>query len=222
MLNILGLNDNHIDWIDQHHGLQTPAKEAFLAMQRQAKEDGVDLQIASSYRSFERQHAIWQGKWNGNRPVYSLSGDLLDMHRCDELEKVHRIMTWSALPGASRHHWGTDIDVYDKQACQQANVELQLVPAEYHAGGPCYALHQWLTEHALDYDFYRPYEVYNNGVAPEPWHLSYRPIAKKIICAIDIDALRSQLESINIGGKSIILKHLAALFERYTLNGEAE
>ena len=33
------------------------------------------------------------------------------------------ILLWSALPGASRHHWGTDFDVFDRAA----------VPPDYRA-----------------------------------------------------------------------------------------
>ncbi len=33
-----------------------------------------------------------------------------------EAERVAAILVWSALPGASRHHWGTDCDVIDAAA----------------------------------------------------------------------------------------------------------
>jgi len=31
-------------------------------------------------------------------------------------EKIASILRWSALPGTSRHHWGTDLDIIDAKA----------------------------------------------------------------------------------------------------------
>src|SRR5690554_7817570 len=70
---------------------------------------------------------------------------------------------------------------------------LQLVPAEYEDGGPCYKLHQWLQQNARDYGFFFPYARYQGGVAAEPWHLSYAPLALPCQNAIDIDTLKDLL-----------------------------
>ncbi len=89
----------------------------------------------SSFRDFERQLAIWNGKCRGER-------DLLDRGRAsgwmpaalDQDALVSAILLWSALPGASRHHWGTDMDVIDAAAVP-AGAAVQLEPAEYAPGG---------------------------------------------------------------------------------------
>jgi len=47
---------------------------------------------------------------------------------------VRAILHWSALPGASRHHWGTEIDVIDRAALADGR-KAQLIPAEYGADG---------------------------------------------------------------------------------------
>ncbi|GAB2683743.1 M15 family metallopeptidase [Aliiglaciecola aliphaticivorans] len=215
----MGLNDCHIQPFNQHHGLVAAAKTAFEAMQLAAQQDNIDIQLASSFRSFDRQLAIWQKKWSGVLPINDIHSQPLDTSELTELEKIHAIMTWSALPGASRHHWGTDLDVFDKKAVEASGQSLQLISAEYEKSGPCYPLHCWLEDNADKFGFYRPYKFYNGGVAPEAWHLSYSPISKSIIKQLHLSELSKQLASVNIGGKQTILTHLNELFERYTLNG---
>ena len=60
-----------------------------------------------------------------------------------------------------------------------AGYKLQVVPAEYHAGGPFHRLTTWLDAHMHAFGFFRPYTTDRGGVSPEPWHLSYAPVAKR-------------------------------------------
>ncbi|MCV2883774.1 M15 family metallopeptidase [Aestuariibacter sp. AA17] len=216
----MGVSTSHLTALDERHHVHTDVVEAFRAMQNSARTQGIDLQLASSFRSFDRQLMIWNKKWRGELPLYDINGNELNPDDLSDHDKLHAILTWSALPGGSRHHWGTDVDVYDAAGCKAANVQLQLVPEEYEAGGPCYPLNQWLNIHMREYGFYRPYHKYNGGVAPEPWHLSHAPTAKVIEKALDLDVLAQQLSSCDILGKSVILQELPTLFERYTLNGK--
>lgn len=218
----MGIDTSHISPLNENHGLVEEAKAAFLRMQTAAIKDGIDLQIASSFRSFDRQLAIWQAKWNGDKALLDINDKPIDIDTLDDLEKIHGIMTWSALPGASRHHWGTDLDVYDKRAIDNAGSPLQLVNSEYQENGPCYPLNLWLTKHSHEYGFYRPYQQFNGGVAPEAWHLSYQPIANDIVSHLNVEDLRNQLANTSIGGKDDIINHLASLFIRYTLNGHTQ
>ncbi|MEP4891889.1 MAG: M15 family metallopeptidase [Aliiglaciecola sp.] len=215
----MGLTQAHIQPIGEHHGLIPDVKTAFETMQQAAQKDHIDMQLASSFRSFDRQLAIWQKKWLGSLPINDIHSQALNTSDFNELDKIHAIMTWSALPGASRHHWGTDLDVYDKKAVERCGQPLQLISTEYEQSGPCYPLHCWLEENAERFGFYRPYKHYNGGVAPEAWHLSYGPISKSIIKQLDLSKLAEQLASVEIGGKQTILKHLDQLFAQYTLNG---
>ena len=80
----------------------------------QAKLDDVEITIVSSFRSFERQLTIWNDKWLGYRPVYSKQGRPLNIDKMSSIEKYKSIALWSALPGLSRHHWGTDLDIFSK------------------------------------------------------------------------------------------------------------
>ena len=88
--------------------------DAFKRMQSAAAQDNVDMQIVSSYRSFDRQLQIWQNKWMGKTNLLDADENILDATKLSDQQKILAILTWSALPGASRHHWGTDLDVYDK------------------------------------------------------------------------------------------------------------
>ena len=54
----------------------------------------------------------------------------------------------------------------------------QLEVAEYRRGGPFAALSAWLGAHMRRFGFYRPYTRRGRGVQPEPWHLSYAPVAR--------------------------------------------
>jgi LAS superfamily LD-carboxypeptidase LdcB len=113
--------------------------------------------------------------------VLDSDGQPLDIHTLTQEQLMWAILRWSALPGASRHHWGTDIDVFDAAAVDK-DYPLQLVPAEYCGGGPFSAFTDWLTERIASnraYGFFRPYATDCGGVAPEPWHLSYAPVAQQ-------------------------------------------
>ncbi len=216
--NCLGIDDSHIVPVDEKVGLAQETKDSFCAMQQAAFQDGIDIQIVSGYRSFDRQLAIWQAKWEGERPLYSLDNQPLDYAILSELERLHSILIWSALPGASRHHWGTDLDVYDKKSVESSGEKFQLITPEYEENGVCFELNCWLSENANRFGFTRPYAHYSGGVAPEPWHLSYQPIAEQVVQNLSLDALAVQLQKSDIGGKELILNLLESLFVRYTLN----
>ena len=53
----------------------------FLALRSSAKSDGIDLVPASSFRDFDRQLAIWNGKCRGERELLGLDGERLDAAR---------------------------------------------------------------------------------------------------------------------------------------------
>lgn len=160
------------------HRLQKEAAQAFEKMRQAASVAGFDLQPASTFRDFSRQLAIWNGKFRGERPVLDKNSQPVDISALTTAERCELILRWSALPGASRHHWGSDLDVYDP-CLLPADKKLQLEPWEYEEGGYFYPLNQWLSAHMAEFGFYRPYAEDTGGVAVEPWHLSYRPLAQE-------------------------------------------
>jgi LAS superfamily LD-carboxypeptidase LdcB len=159
--------------------MQIEAARAFTQLQSDAREAGFDLSIVSAFRSFERQLAIWNGKASGQRCIHDDTGAPINISELSVDQLVHAIMRFSALPGTSRHHWGTDVDVYD-QAAVSEDYAVQLVPTEVAAGCVFDAMHCWLDERiAVDesYGFFRPYASDTGGVAVERWHLSYAPLS---------------------------------------------
>ena len=176
---------------------------------------GLALRVASGFRSFERQLAIWNAKARGARPVRDDRGCPRDLSVLGERERMYAILRWSALPGASRHHWGTDIDVWDAAAVA-ADYRLQLVAAEYAPGGPFFALHAWLTRAlGAGTEFFRPYATDTGGVAPEPWHLSFAPVAREFEARHSPQLLRDAIEAADIELKTVILEDLDAIHARF-------
>ncbi len=194
--------------------LHAAVVDAFLAMRQNAAEAGIDLLPLSSFRDFGRQRRIWNEKYRGKRPVLDRSGRPVDMNRLAPEERVETILLWSALPGASRHHWGSDIDVVDGRVLAsgyQAKLERQ----EFMRGGTFAALARWLAGNMRRYGFYRPYTRAGSGVQPEPWHLSFAPVARRALPSLTVELLASAIEGANIGGEAAILSSLPSIHQRY-------
>lgn len=176
---LTGLDDTHLVALPDGHRLQAEAARAFTALQLDARVAGFELAIASSFRSFSRQLSIWNAKVDGTRRVLDDQGREISLARMSPAERVHAILRFSALPGTSRHHWGTDLDVFDAAAVAP-DYEVQLTAQEVAPGGVFDALHNWLDARMAageSHGFYRPYHRDRGGVAPERWHLSYAPLA---------------------------------------------
>jgi LAS superfamily LD-carboxypeptidase LdcB len=197
--------------------LHREAVSPFLTLRAAAAADGIDLVAFSGFRDFDRQLAIWNGKFRGERPMQDRSGRDLDVTRLTPAERVQAILWWSALPGASRHHWGTDFDVMDA-AAMPAGYRLRVVPEEYRDGGPFHRLTTWLDEHLHAFGFYRPYATDRGGVSPEPWHLSYAPLARAAAAQFSLQGLRTVLAGADLEGKAEVLAALERNYSTYVVN----
>ncbi|MEZ2415403.1 M15 family metallopeptidase [Muriicola sp. E247] len=146
--------------------LRKEAHDAFLSMKKAAYQDGIDIEIVSSFRSFDRQLAIYERKY------LQFSED----EGMEPLQAIDKIIEYSTIPGTSRHHWGTDIDIIDRSKPNQGDV---LVPSKFEEGGPFEDLKLWMDEHASEYGFYLVYtkEPKRRGFKYEPWHYSYAPLS---------------------------------------------
>lgn len=218
MQNWLGLNTSHLTQLNDKHWLHSDVVKPFLALQTSAQKSGIDLQLVSSFRNFEKQCNIWNKKWNGQLPTLSANNQPIDMSALADNEKMHAIMRWSALPGASRHHWGTDIDVYDKSAVVKSGQKFQLIAEEYTGNGPCAALNSWLTEYSEEFGFYRPYSRYCGGIGAEPWHLSFHSLAVNISEQFDKLQLLALIKSSSLAGKPTVMQHFEQIYCQYILN----
>lgn len=214
----LGLHNNYLVDVGTNHRLHRDVVDDFTAMQQAAAQDGLDLQLVSSYRDFARQTAIFNRKWRGETAILDKNSHPLRPDTLSDEEKLHAILMWSALPGGSRHHWGTDFDVYDKTSVEKLNGRFDLVESEYERGGPCYLLACWLEQHMARFGFFRPFSESTGGVAREPWHLSHSAVSKRFEKARNIQALENALSESEIEGKATILAMLPSLYNRYVLN----
>lgn len=211
---LTGRSTAHLVVLTGNHRMQPQAVDAFQAMQRAAKAAGFDLQPASTFRDFDRQLAIWNGKFRGERPVLDKESQPIDISQLDNAARCEAILRWSALPGASRHHWGSDLDIYDPSLLP-ADTRLQLEPWEYEVGGYFYPLTQWLSEHMAEFGFYRPFSEDTGGVAAEPWHLSYRPLAAVAEHLLTPKILLEAWQSQDVAGSEWLTSHLPMIFSRF-------
>ena len=214
---LAGLCHSHITWLNDRIGIHNKMLPAWNALKAAAAQDGFSLKIASGFRDFDRQLSIWNRKFSGELTTKNEHNEIVDFTLLNDDQKVEAILLYSALPGTSRHHWGTDIDVY---ADNLLNTEqkLQLEPWEYETNGPFATLSLWLKAHGETYGFYFPYDRYRGGVAAEPWHLSFMPIADDCLCNTTIECLSETISNADILGKQAILKKLPYIITQYVNN----
>lgn len=216
-LELTGLARTHIVDLEQPRcSLHYEVVASFLSMRDAAAQAGIDLIARSSFRDFNVQLGIWNAKWRGERPLYARDGSLLSADALSPDQKLDAILIWSALPGGSRHHWGSDIDIIDAAAVPQGYA-VRLVPEEYGASGIFSRLSTWLDENMQRFGFFRPYHTFRGGVSPEAWHLSYAPVALPAIESLSLSALRKVIETNDIEGRECILTRLPEIYTRFVL-----
>jgi len=196
--------------------LHVEAVTSFLAMRDAATAAGIDLVAVSSFRDFERQVFLWNRKWRGERPLLDRGGRPIDPATLDDARKVDAILCWSAIPGGSRHHWGSDLDVIDA-ASMPPGYQVQLVPAEYATDGVFARINGWLDANMARFGFYRPYASAGSGAGIEPWHLSYWPLSSVALEALTLPVLRSAVAASDMLGKAQVLERLPEIYTRFVL-----
>jgi LAS superfamily LD-carboxypeptidase LdcB len=193
------------------------ALEPFLAMKADALRAGIDIAIVSGFRDFRAQQRIWDMKFRGERPLYDERGNARDRSAMSDEEAIDAILCWSAMPGASRHHWGSELDLVDA-ASMPEGYRVQLAPAEAAPGGLFHALHCWLDSNMERYGFFRPYGTFRGGVRPEPWHVSYAPVSCAALERLTPQLLAEAVAQSDMLGKDLALRKLGAIYERYVAN----
>jgi zinc D-Ala-D-Ala carboxypeptidase len=173
------------------------AYESFIKMHSEANKSGIELTIISAFRNFDHQKRIWDNKWNGRQ---LLSGNISATSISSPTERALEILRFSSMPGTSRHHWGTDIDINS-------------LNNSYFESGRGLKEYNWLKENAHRFGFYQPYtprtDREDKGYEEEKWHWSYLPVAtvylkgyKHLITIDDLDGFdgyetSAQLDVIN-------------------------
>ena len=191
--------------------------EPFLALREAAAREGIELAICSGFRDFEAQCRIWNLKYRGERPCFDARGNVRDYATLGAGELIDAILVWSALPGASRHHWGCDIDVIDRAALPP-DYRVRLLPDEVEPGGVFHRMHLWLDENAARFGFFRPYREYRGGVYPEPWHLSYAAVAVPAIALLSEEIIAGAIRTSDMLGSAAVLNRLPEIFRSHVIN----
>jgi hypothetical protein len=218
ILQVTGRVATHVrDVADPPCVLHPRAAEALLAMREAARAAGIDLYVASAFRDFNHQLAIWSAKFNGRRPLLDPSGATIVHAQLHENALIDAILIWSALPGASRHHWGSEVDVLDAAALGPGE-RAQMVAQEYGPGGRFERLTGWLDSNMGQFGFFRPYATWQGGVRPEPWHLSCADVSVPALEVLSLEVLREAVEEADMPGKQAVLARLPELYQRYVLN----
>lgn len=127
--------------------LMTPdTARAWNAMKLAAQQEGVILQVVSSFRTIERQIAIIRHKLNRNMPI-------------------EKILTLSAPPGYSEHHTGRAIDI-NTPGCTATEEEFEDTAAF------CW-LQQYAGDFGFTLSYPRNNKL---GFIYEPWHWCYQHV----------------------------------------------
>lgn len=166
--------------------LRTEALNAFRAMHAAAKKQGINIVIHSATRNFTNQHYIWERKWRA-KSRSQLNASARALH----------ILKYSSMPGTSRHHWGTEIDInsFNNRWFNQ---------------GEGLRIFKWMSKHAATFGFHRPYTAKDhnrpNGYNEEKWHWSYTPLsipmlrdASKVLSNRDIKGFSGSNTAAKIG-----------------------
>lgn len=149
--------------------LRKEALEAFTRMREAAAKEGLDLRVISATRGFDHQRTIWEGKWNGTRLV---NGRSLNTAIPEPSARAREILRYSSMPGTSRHHWGTDLDINS------------LSPAYFRSGNGK-KVYEWMLANAQRFGFCQAYSPKGVdrpfGYEEEAWHWSYFPLSSVLL-----------------------------------------
>ncbi|MGN0909746.1 MAG: M15 family metallopeptidase [Succinivibrio sp.] len=168
------------------------ALKALSDLRADALSSGFDLRACSGWRSFERQAAIVTQKLEGKRPILGADEKPVDASRMDLAGKLEAALRFSALPGFSRHHFGTDFDIYAANLIPQGG-RLELTCREYDEGMYFHEFGKWLSGALERHGFARPFTG-RGGISREPWHVSYLPEAEQCLAAFSFERSIKALE----------------------------
>ncbi len=167
----------HVDFVEvsKDHAdraglyLRKDTYDAFKRMYKQALRDSITLVIRSATRNFDQQKDIWERKWTG-QTILSSGQSAADIS--SEKQRCLEILKYSSMPGTSRHHWGTDID-------------LNAFNNQYFSSGEGKKVYDWLVKYAHQFGFCQPYTAKGSrrpyGYEEEKWHWSYLPVSGPLL-----------------------------------------
>tara|TARA_X000000950_G_scaffold273996_1_gene358466 strand:+ start:411 stop:1127 length:717 start_codon:yes stop_codon:yes gene_type:complete len=181
--------------------LEKETFKAFEKLRNAALNDGLKIKIVSGHRDFERQTLIWNSKFIKFTKEFKLTPK----------EAIIEIIRFSTVPGTSRHHWGTEIDIIDEEFKNEKN---PLISEKYESGGVFNKLKRWMDLNSEKFGFYLTYtnNKLRKGFEYEPWHYSYKPISKNFLSEFKKNNISKLILDLDIMGKEYLTKEF---IERY-------
>ncbi|AEE18531.1 D-alanyl-D-alanine carboxypeptidase-like protein [Dokdonia sp. Hel_I_63] len=180
--------------------LRPEAAVAYEEMKSAAFKEGIKFQVVSSYRDYNHQNRIWERKYKSFRE----SG-------LNPTAAIEKIIQYSTIPGTSRHHWGTDIDIVDATPKVSGGL---LIPSKFHGNGPFCKFKEWMDNNANTYGFYLVYtdNQNRNGFNYEPWHYSFKSLSLDYLNKYQELPIKSKLQSAKLLGSEHFTE---AFIDRY-------
>lgn len=168
--------------------LRKEAYDAFLKMKASAAKSGFNIKVVSSYRNYAHQNRIWERKYK----KFTAEG-------LSPLKAIKKIIEYSTIPGTSRHHWGTDLDIVDGNALQPKGL---LLSENFEENGPFCPFKEWMDRHAHSFGFKLVYTDRKDrkGFKYEPWHYSYAPLSIPMLHAYQEIDIASELKKAKLLG----------------------
>ena len=173
--------------------LERETYNAFIKMKDAAEKDGIKIKLVSGFRDFYRQQTIWNNKYKKFTEEFLLDGP----------SAIKEIIRFSTIPGTSRHHWGTEIDVIDKNFENEKNL---LIAKKYEEGGIFNSLKKWMDKNSEKFGFYIVYDDNDKrpGFEYEPWHYTYKPVSDSYQTEFLKLDLKSIISKTKLAGKEFI------------------
>jgi len=177
--------------LGEGYNLRKEAHQAFLKMSAAAQKSGFKIKVVSSYRNYAHQNRIWERKYK----KFTQEG-------LSPIEAIQKIIEYSTIPGTSRHHWGTDIDIVDGNAFQPKDG--LLLEQNFEGDGPFCPFKEWLDIHANTFGFYLVYtnDKKRKGFKYEPWHYSYAPLSIAMLKAYKKIDIITELKNVKLLGSN--------------------
>lgn len=154
--NFIKISQDYTSLKGENAYLQKQTYDAFIEMYNAALKDGIKLQIISASRNYWVQRYIWEQKWKSVN-ISSIE------------ERAKYVLRYNAMPGISRHHWGSEIDLNSTKLAYWDSKEGRIV-------------YNWLKNNAGKYGFFQPYTSgRKGGFKEERWHWSYYPLSAEYL-----------------------------------------
>jgi hypothetical protein len=186
-------NDVILDWGDQRNtALSMGAISERFERDRRFQSNLLQWWTRSSWRGSQEQSWIWHRKFTFNCNSFNRVSDhaagrcpieagrtwnpgLPGHNACwrdtlNDDERQKEILMASAAPGISRHHWGSDYDLFS------------LNPRNFLEGQAFNDEWTWMRTNAIQHGFFQPYQPHEERHAymEERWHWSYAPVGQAL------------------------------------------